>query len=96
MKQYLVTGMDGDDEAALERRMSVRPLHFEKAKALKASGNFVVGGAILDDGGKMKGSMMVVQFESDAELKAWMDSEPYILGNVWQDVEVKPFKVADV
>ncbi|MCG2617669.1 YciI family protein [Terrimonas sp. NA20] len=96
MKQYLITGMDGTDESALERRMSVRPLHFEKAKALKASGNFVLGGAILDDAGKMKGSMMVVQFESDAALKAWMAEEPYILGQVWQQIEVKPFKVADV
>lgn len=96
MKQYLVTGLDGSDEAALERRMSARPLHFEKAKALKASGNFILGGAILDDAGRMKGSMMVVQFESDLALQAWMDEEPYILGNVWQQVDIKPFRVADI
>ena len=96
MQQYLITATDGNDEGALERRMSVRPLHFEKAKTLKASGNFVLGGAILDEAGNMKGSMMVVQFASEAALKAWMEEEPYILGKVWQHIDVKPFRVADV
>ena len=96
MLQYLITALDGKDEDALERRMSVRPEHFIKARELKASGNFVVGGAILDDEGKMKGSMMVVQFDSEQELKEWMDSEPYILGKVWQHIEVRPFRIADV
>lgn len=96
MLQYLITALDGNDADALERRMSVRPDHFKKARELKASGNFVTGGAILDDEGKMKGSMMVVQFNTEEELKEWMDNEPYILGKVWQHIEVKPFKVADV
>jgi uncharacterized protein len=96
MQQYLITATDGNDEGALERRMAARPFHFEKAKALKASGNFVLGGAILDDAGNMKGSMMVVQFESESELKTWMDEEPYILGKVWQHIDIKPFRVANV
>lgn len=96
MQQYLITATDDNDEGALERRMSVRPLHFEKAKALKASGNFILGGAILDEAGNMKGSMMVVQFASEAGLEAWMEEEPYILGKVWKHIEVKLFRVADV
>lgn len=96
MQQYLITATDGNDEGAFERRMSVRPLHFEKAKELKASGNFIVGGAILDEAGNMKGSMMVVQFASEAALKAWMEEEPYILGKVWEHIDVKPFRVADI
>jgi uncharacterized protein YciI len=44
----------------------------------------------------MTGSMMVVQFETEDELVLWMRHEPYINGNVWQSIEVKPFKVADV
>lgn len=96
MLQYLITALDGSDADAPGRRMSVRPEHFKKARELKASGNFVVGGAILDEEGKMKGSMMVVQFNTEKELKDWMDSEPYILGKVWQHIDVKPFKVADV
>jgi uncharacterized protein len=96
MRQFLITALDGTDESAIDRRMSARPLHFAKATELKASGNFVIGGAMLDDDGLMIGSMMVVQFPSEKELQEWMDHEPYIQGNVWQKIEVRPFKVADV
>ncbi|MBL7741360.1 MAG: hypothetical protein JNK14_19200 [Chitinophagaceae bacterium] len=96
MQQYLVIAYDGTDAEALERRMNARPFHFEKARELKKYDQFVIGGAILNDKGEMTGSMMVVQFETDEELKNWMDHEPYITGKVWQYIEVKPFKVADV
>lgn len=96
MQQYLIIATDGTDNSALDRRMSVRPHHFVKANELKAAGNFVIGGAILDGEGQMRGSMMVVQFDSERELRQWMDNEPYIQGNVWQHIDVKPFRVADV
>lgn len=96
MYQYLIIAYDGTDDQASERRKKVRPEHFESAKQLKKNNNFIIGGAILDDNGKMTGSMMVVQFETEDELLKWMSHEPYITGNVWQNIEVKPFKVADV
>jgi uncharacterized protein YciI len=96
MQQYLIIARDGTDNKAFDRRMNVRPDHFSKARELKANGNFIIGGAILDDAGKMIGSMMVVQFETEDELKVWMRNEPYIDGDVWQHIEVEPFKVADV
>jgi len=76
--------------------MNVRPDHFTGARELKANNNFIIGGAILDENGKMIGSMMVVQFETEDDLALWMQREPYINGNVWQSIEVKPFKVADI
>ena len=96
MQQYLVIAHDGTDEKALERRMNVRSDHFAGANELKANNNFIIGGAILDDKGKMVGSMMVVQFETENDLALWMQREPYINGDVWRKIEVKPFKVAEV
>lgn len=96
MPQYLIIARDGTDAKASERRMNVRPAHFETAKQLKADDNFIIGGAILDDNGLMIGSMMVVQFETEDDLVQWMRNEPYINGNVWQSIEVRPFRVADV
>jgi uncharacterized protein len=96
MPQYLIIARDGTDGDASERRMNVRPAHFDGARQLKSTNNFIIGGAILDDNGKMTGSMMVVQFDSEDELLLWMKHEPYITGNVWQNIEVKSFKVADV
>jgi uncharacterized protein len=96
MQQYLVIAHDGTDAEAPERRLNARPDHFVTARELKANNNFIIGGAILDDKGKMTGSMMVVQFETEDDLALWMQREPYINGDVWRSIEVKPFKVAEL
>jgi uncharacterized protein YciI len=96
MNQYIVTGYDYTDDGALKRRMDVRPHHLDGAKTLKENGNYVVGGALLNDEGKMIGSVMILQFESEEGLEAWKQSEIYITQNIWESVDVKPFKVADV
>jgi len=96
MKQYLIIAQDGKDEEALDRRKEVRPLHLAGAKKLKADGNFVIGGAMLDDENNMRGSIMIVQFETQDDFQKWYDHEPYITKGVWKSIEVKPFRVADV
>ncbi|GAA4319298.1 hypothetical protein GCM10023149_17930 [Mucilaginibacter gynuensis] len=96
MNQYLITAYDYTDTEALNRRMNVRPHHLDGAKALKQSSNFITGGAILNDDGKMIGSVMIMQFESDEALEAWKQSEPYITQKVWETIDIKPFRVADV
>jgi uncharacterized protein YciI len=96
MNQYIITAYDYTDDGALERRMNVRPHHLDGAKELKANGNFVMGGAMLNDDGKMIGSTMVLQFETEEELEAWKQGEPYITQKVWEIVDVKPFKVANI
>jgi uncharacterized protein YciI len=96
MKQYVITGIDFTDEGALERRLSIRPNHLSGAKKLKENGNYILGGAILNDEGKMIGSTMILQFETKAEFENWQENEPYITQKIWETVEIKPFKVADV
>lgn len=96
MNQYLVTAYDYTDTGALERRMNVRPHHLDAAKDLRANGNYVLGGAILNEDGKMIGSVMIVQFETEEALEAWKQNEPYITQKIWESVDVKPFRVAEV
>ena len=95
MKQYLITAYDYTDEGALQRRMNVRPHHLDGVRALKASGNYVVGGAMLNDKGNMIGSTMILQFEDEEELETWKRTDPYITQKVWESFDVKPFKVAE-
>ncbi|WP_423147212.1 YciI family protein [Rubrolithibacter danxiaensis] len=94
MKQYLVIAYDFPD--AIERRLEVRPQHFEEVRKMKAKNNFVKGGAILDEEEKMIGSVMLLQFENEHELNNWKENEPYIKYKVWERIEVKPFKVAEI
>jgi len=96
VKQYLIIANDGKDDEALDRRKEVRPLHLAGAKRLKEKNNFVIGGAMLDDDGNMRGSIMIVQFETQDDFQNWYDNEPYITQGVWKTIEVKPSRVADV
>jgi uncharacterized protein len=96
MNQYLITAYDGTNENALDHRMNIRPYHLEGVKKMKEAGNFIIGGAILNDDANMIGSTMILQFEDPQELQNWMDSEPYIQQKVWEKFEVKPFRVANV
>ncbi len=96
MKQYVIIAYDGKDEEAPERRQQTRPLHIAGAKKLKERNEFITGGAILDDAGQMKGSVMIVQFETEDAFREWYAGEPYITQGVWKSIEVKPFRVAEV
>ena len=92
--QYLITAYDGIDEKALERRLSVRDEHLKSVEKRIKAGEHLYGAAILDDNEKMVGSVMVVEYSSREELDNWLKVEPYIVGNVWERIDVKPCKVA--
>ena len=92
--QWLIVARDGTDEEAPARRVAARAAHLENAAQLQAKGHLLVGGALLDEEGRMIGSACVAQFETRAELEAWLRSDPYITGNVWQDIQIMPYRVA--
>jgi hypothetical protein len=94
MPQYLILAQDGTDSEASNRRSKARPFHLETVKSLKVDGHFVIGGATLNEEEEMDGSMMVVEFENEQMLHEWLDNDPYVTQEVWQSVEVKPFKIA--
>lgn len=90
--QFLVCGYDGTDDEALERRLRVRDDHIALGDKLVERGNMLFGVALLD-GDRMIGSALVVDFPSREALDAWLEIEPYMVGNVWQRVEISPCRV---
>jgi uncharacterized protein len=96
MLQYLIHAFDGNDSKALERRMAVRPAHLEYVGELKKTGNFVLGGALLDEDEKMIGSNLIVQFEKESEFEEYLETEPYIKGKVWEKINIFRIRVANV
>jgi uncharacterized protein YciI len=92
--QYVVIAHDGTDAGAQGRRAAARPAHIEGAKRMKEAGTLLTGGAILDDDGTMIGSVMVVDFATREDLDIWLAGDPYVTGNAWERIEVKPFRVA--
>lgn len=93
--QFIVIGHDGKDESALERRMAARDAHLKICADNVTSGNMLIGAAMMDDSGKMNGSVMIMNFDSREQLNEWLASEPYVAGKVWDRVEVIPCKVPD-
>jgi uncharacterized protein YciI len=94
--QFLLVAFDGTDTEALERRMKARPGHLENVAVLKKRGEFLLGGAILDDNGKMIGSMMVYEFPDRAALDKCLENEPYINHGVWEKIDIRPYRLANI
>ncbi|MCY7350466.1 MAG: YciI family protein [Cytophagaceae bacterium] len=96
MPQYLLQATDYTDAQALERRLAVRPAHLEVARKLKTDGHLLIGGAVLNEEGAMIGSMMVLDFSDETQLQDWLRQDPYLTGKVWDKIEIRPFRVANV
>ena len=87
--QFMITARDGEN--MLAKRMEVRPRHLENMERIRK--NVVCAGGILDEDGKMAGSVLILEFASEEELDEYLASEPYRTEKVWQDVRVEPINV---
>lgn len=83
--QYIVRAYDGEN--MLEKRMEVRPRHLDNMS--KINGKVLFAGGLLDDAGKMKGSVLILDFDDPALIDEYLASEPYIQEKVWEKVEVE-------
>lgn len=90
--QFIVKAYDG--EKMLEKRMAVRPRHLEGMK--KLGRQIICAGGLLDDEGRMKGSVLVLEFPDRTALDAYLASEPYVLEHVWEKIEVDAMNVVIV
>jgi uncharacterized protein YciI len=89
MEQFVVRAYDG--KGMLEKRLEVRPCHLEGMERIRQ--HVVCAGGLLDDEGKMKGSMLVMEFENRQELDEYLANEPYVQEHVWEKIEVEPINV---
>ena len=90
--QFIVKAYDG--EGMLEKRMAVRPRHLEGMK--KLGKHIICAGGLLDEEGRMKGSALVLDFDSRDALDAYLAAEPYVAEGVWEKVEVEIMNVVIV
>ena len=72
------------------------PVRIEKLKEHLAHieanlDRFAVAGPLRDGQGAPSGSLLVVKAASEAEARAFLQSDPYFAAGVWADIEVAPF-----
>jgi len=93
--QFIVTGYDGKDKDALDRRMAAREAHLAMAGEMVEKGKWLYAAAILNEDGKMAGSVIICDFDSRQALeKDWLEKEPYVLGKVWEKIDISRAQVA--
>jgi len=83
---------------SLPLRKGARPAHLARLEQLQQQGRLVLAGPYpavdSSDPGEagFTGSLIVAEFASLAEAKAWADEDPYVAAGVYSEVTVKPFK----
>ena len=83
--QFLIKALDGENK--LTKRMEVRPRHLEGMEKLRS--HIICAGGLLDDEGKMKGSVLILDFPSRTDLDSYLASEPYVAEKVWEKIEIE-------
>ena len=91
--------MSEDHDGTLEKRLAARPEHVARLTALRDEGRLLIAGphpaVDSSDPGPagFTGSLVVVEFDSLEEAKAWADKDPYSEAGVYRKVTVKPFNL---
>lgn len=89
MALFAVYNLDKSD--ALQVRLDNRPAHVEFLKALGEQ--LVLAGPLLsDDGEKMIGSLVIVDFPDLAAAQAWAAQDPYAAAGLFASSSVTPYK----
>ncbi|MEM5530015.1 YciI family protein [Gammaproteobacteria bacterium AS21] len=93
---YVIVAQDTSD--SLEKRLATRGEHLARLNLLNEQGRLVIAGpnpaVDSEDPGSagFSGSVIIAQFESQAQAEQWASDDPYIKAGVYASVSVKPFK----
>lgn len=96
---YAIIAQDVPD--SLAKRKQARPAHLERLETLRAENRLLLAGPHpasdpADDSANpgeagFTGSLVVAEFASLDDARAWADADPYVAAGVFADVMVKPF-----
>lgn len=95
---YVVIGHDAP--GSLEARLAARPAHVARLSALLDEARLLVAGPCpaidAEDPGPAgyTGSVVIAQFPSLDDARAWAQADPYLAAGVYERVEVRPFRKA--
>lgn len=93
---YAIEGHDGPD--VLSKRLAARADHLARLMALRDEGRLLLSGPCpaidAEDPGPagFSGSIVIAEFDSLDEARAWADTDPYVAAGVYSRVDVRPFK----
>lgn len=80
-----------------DKRKAARPAHLERIEQLVADGRVIVAGPFpaIDSPepgpSGVTGSLIIAEFDSLEDARAWIEADPYVTEGVFAKVSVKPF-----
>lgn len=86
-----------DHEGSLEKRLAARPDHLSRVNELVHEGRLLVAGphpavdSVEPGVAGFTGSLIIAEFASLGDARAWADADPYVAAGVHSKVTVKPF-----
>lgn len=92
---YVIEGHDGPQ--VLPRRREARPAHLQRLRELCEQGRLLLAGPCpavdsADPGeAGYSGSVVIAEFASLADARAWADADPYVAAGVYVRTDVRPF-----
>ncbi|MGB7552298.1 MAG: YciI family protein [Chromatiaceae bacterium] len=87
-----------DRPGSLPARLTARPAHLERLRALQDQGRLILAGPHptidCEDPGEagFSGSLIVAEFSDLETAQAWAADDPYALAGIYGEVRVKPFR----
>lgn len=92
----MIHGIDRPN--SLQARLQARPAHLARLEALRDAGRLKLAGPLpaidAEDPGPagFTGSLVVAEFASLVEARAWADADPYLDAGAYERVDVRPFR----
>lgn len=92
---YVIIGRDGPGSA--QARQEARPAHLARLERLVNESRLLLAGPLPGapcpegSAAPIRGSLIVAEFPSLDEARAWAAADPYSSAGVYADIEVHPF-----
>ena len=88
---FVIFAIDREGDGSLRQNNREAHLGF-----LGESGDRVklAGPLLSDDGSRMVGSMLVIEADSTADARAWAANDPYRHADLFESVNIRPWKAA--
>jgi uncharacterized protein YciI len=80
-----------DKQGGLDLRLKTRPTHLEYLKA-NAYRLFAAGPVLSADGKSPVGSLLLVEAKDEAELKEFLDGDPYAKVGLFDTLTISPWR----
>lgn len=90
MTHFCVFRLDRTDGKAAEIRAATRPAH--RDYMTQFGPRVLIGGPVLDHDGNARGGMMVIEAESEDEVRAIVAADPFEVAGLSATIEIAPFR----